>query len=100
MVTVADGGPLKAAFTVVSAFITTVQGLPAPQPPPVKPVKLAEGVAVRVIDVPSATLSEHVVCPAPPQSMPEPATFPDPVTVTVSVRCAAGAANFWTRRLS
>ena len=85
----------------MSAFITTVQGLPAPHPPPVNPVKLAAGVAVRVMEVPSATVVVQVVCPAPPQSMPGPATFPDPVSVTVSVRCAAGAVatNFCTRWL-
>ena len=101
MVTITDGGPPKVALTVVSAFITTAQELTVPQPPPVKPVKLAEGLAVRVIVVPSGTLSEQVVCPTPPQSMPWPVTVPDPVTVTVSVRCVTGAVatNFWIRRL-
>src|SRR3954453_16032170 len=58
---------VKAAVTVVSAFIVTVQ-VPVPvQPPPLQPVKVepAAGVAVRVTVVPFAHLEEQVA----PQGM-------------------------------
>src|SRR5215217_645158 len=87
--TVSVRNELKLASTLLSASMVTVHGLAAPQPPPAKPAKveLDAGVAVRAMPVPSATVSEQSLWPAPPQSMPAPVTVPDPVpdVDTVSV---------------
>ena len=49
-------GGSNLALTLLSAFMVTVQGLVAPQPPPVKPAKVEPpvGVAVSVTRVPSS----------------------------------------------
>jgi len=75
---------LNVAVTVLLASSVTAQEPVPEHPPPDQPVKVepAEGVVVRVMEVPSATVSLQ----SEPQLIPVPVTVPEPVPALLTVR--------------